>query len=104
MLSLQGCACGSFLLCLLQLGWSGLGVFLIFIVSQYGLFEWFLYVVDVSYGVHSVVVRGVLTLYKFYASPSYVIGVFNKFSMSISYVSNGFDDVWFVVLWSFMFR
>ena len=36
-----------------------------FVMSHYGLFEWFVYVVYVSYGVHNVVVHGVLTLYEF---------------------------------------
>jgi hypothetical protein len=66
----------------------------LFSLSHYGLFEWFLYVVYVSYGVQSVVVvRGVLTLYTLYASPSSVIGVFRKLSMSVFLVSNGSDDV-----------
>ena len=73
-------------------------------MSRYGLLEWFIYVVHVSYDVQSVVVRGVLTLYKLHASPSSVICVFHTLSMSVSYVSNGRDDVWFVVLWSFIFR
>ena len=74
------------------------------VVSLYGLFEWFVYVVYVSYGVQSVVVRGVLKLYKLYASPSSGVCVFHKLSMPVSYVSNGSDDAWFVVFWSFMFR
>ena len=73
-------------------------------MSQYGLLEWFVNVVYVSYGVQSVAVRGVITLYKLYASPSSVIGVFHKLSISGFYVSNGSDDIWFVVLWYFMFR
>ena len=72
--------------------------------SQYGLFEWFVYVVYVNDGVHSAAVRGVFTLYKLYASPSFVIGVFHKLSMSVSCVSNGSNDVWSVVLRSFLFR
>jgi len=43
--------------------------------------------------VMGVVVRRVLTLYKLYAPPSSVIGVFHKLSMSVSYVSNGSNDV-----------
>ena len=35
-----------------------------FVTSYYGLFEWFVYVVYAIYGVQSVSVRGVLTLYE----------------------------------------
>ena len=34
------------------------------VVSHYYMFEWFVYVVYVGDGVHSVAVRGVLTLYE----------------------------------------
>ena len=34
------------------------------IVSHYDMFEWFVYVVYVGYGVHNVVIFGVLTLYE----------------------------------------
>ena len=66
-------------------------------MSHYDLFEWFVYVVYVSYGVQGVIVRGVLRLNKLYASPSVVVGVFQKLSTSVSYVSNGYDDAQFVV-------
>ena len=39
------------------------------VMSHYGLFEWFVYVVYVGDGVQSVVECGVLTLYELYASP-----------------------------------
>ena len=67
-------------------------------MSKYGLSEWFVYALYGGYGVQSVVVRGVLTLFKLYASPSSIIGVFHKLSTSVSFVSKGSYDVWFVVV------
>ena len=73
------------------------------VVSHYGMFEWFVYVVYVGYDVHSVDVCGVLTLYKLSASPSFVSWVLYQVSLFVSCVTNCCDEVWFVVLWSFVF-
>ena len=71
------------------------------VVSHYVLFD--VYVVYVGDGVQSDVVCGVLTLYELQASPSFVCCVLYQLSFSVSCVSNGSCDVWFVVLWSFVF-
>ncbi len=42
----------------------GLESFIGKIVSHYGKFEWLVYVMYVGYGVESVAIRGVLTLYE----------------------------------------
>lgn len=62
----------------------------------------FVYVVYSASGILSIVVGGVFTFYQLWTSSRFVCVAFYKGSSCVPSISNGSDDVGFVVLWSFV--